>query len=208
MSSGGSVTGWIQQMKEGEESALARLHARYWPALVAMAQKRLGNVPGRVIDKEDVAQEAFWSFYKSFKAGRLPRLMNRHDLLALLSHIIACKAVNEIEREFGAQKRGAGRSYEEAASDKLAEHASAGVALIQDDRGTPLEQAMLKDCYQYYIGSLPESLRGFAEHYVAGYTYREIAQHLGCVPRTVDRKIALILAKWRELAAASVSREC
>src|SRR5439155_14273953 len=60
--------------------------------------RRLHGSPGPV-DEEDVAQEAFWRFYRGMKEGRLPRLANRHDLLALLTHIVACTAINQIERE-------------------------------------------------------------------------------------------------------------
>src|SRR6266851_9790847 len=99
MSSTGSVTTWIGQLQAGEEVALARLHERYWPYLVAMARKKLKGVPGKGADEEDIAQEALWSFYRRMRDGREFHLTSRHDLLALLTHIIACKAVNQIERE-------------------------------------------------------------------------------------------------------------
>ena len=52
------------------------------------------------------------------------------------------------------------------------------------------EEAMLKDCYQHYIAELPEALRPFAEMHVAGATDLEIANHMHCVERTVERKRA------------------
>jgi RNA polymerase sigma factor (sigma-70 family) len=194
MSSTGSVTAWIGQLKAGEEAALAKLHARYWPFLVGLARNRLKGVPGRATDEEDVAQDAFWSFYRSLKAGQVPRLFNRQHFLALLSHIIACKAVNHIEHERGVQKRGAGKVQGESALDSL----------VADDRPTPLEQLLLDESYQHFVSCLPEKLRPFAELYLAGCTHKEIAARLGCVERTVERKIPLILERWQQLAGESL----
>lgn len=194
MASSGSVTVWISQLRAGEEAALARLHARYWPALVALAHKNLRGAPARAADEEDVAQEAFWAFYRGLKAGRLPRLENREQFLAFLSHLIACRAVNQIDHELGAGKRDAGRVQGDSILDSLA----------GDGDPTPLEQAILNDCYRCYLDRLPDKLRPIAELYLANYTHREIAARLGCVERTVERKVAMILSRWHKQAALDV----
>src|SRR5438552_9644576 len=106
MSSSGSVSAWIAELQAGEESALVKLHARYWPWLVGLARKKMKGARLPVADEEDVAQEAFWSFYRRFKAGAAPRLANRQDFLALVTTITACKAINQIQHEVGVQKRG------------------------------------------------------------------------------------------------------
>lgn len=193
MSSSGSVTLWLGQLKEGEEAALGKLHDRYWPALVHLARKRLRGVPSRAADEEDVAQSAFWSFYRGLQTGRVPRLENRGDLMGLLTHIIACKAVNQIEHEVGVQKRSTGRTQGDSVLNLLA----------ADAEPTPLEHALLNDCYARYMSALPGKLRAVAELYLAGCTHMEIADQLGCVERTVKRKIALVLEKWQKIAAAS-----
>jgi RNA polymerase sigma factor (sigma-70 family) len=203
MSSGGSVTTWLAQLQAGQETALARLHQRYWPRLVALARRRLQGAPARAADEEDVAQEAFWSFYRRLRAGAEFHLANRHDLLALLTHIIACKAVNQIEHEL-MQKRGGGRVLGEAALAALAD-VHQGLEQAAGAEPTPLEQALLSDCYQYYVAGLPARLRDFAELHLAGLTHKEMAAQLGCVERTVERKMALILKKWQEMALAGVN---
>jgi RNA polymerase sigma factor (sigma-70 family) len=205
----GSVSAWIGQLKAGEESALGKLHERYWPALVEMARKQLKGAPGRAADEEDVAQEAFWGFYQSLKAGRLPRLGNRHDLLALLTHIVACKAFNQIKHEIGRQKRGGGQVRDEAALECLVGSVTHPSALgsCEGRERTPFEQAVLNDSYREYVDGLPDNLRGFAELYLAGYTNKETAAQMGCSLRSAERKIALVLEKWRALAADSVYRD-
>jgi RNA polymerase sigma factor (sigma-70 family) len=189
------VTVWISRLREGDEGALSRLHGRYWPALVALARRKLRGAPARAADEEDVAQAALWSLYRGVRAGRLPRLQTRADLLALLTHIITCKAVNQIEHEVGTQKRSAARTEGDAALADLA--AEAGPS--------PLEQAILNDCYDRYVGALPDRLREVAEMYLAGCAYKEVAARLGCVERTVERKVSLILARWREMAAEALA---
>jgi DNA-directed RNA polymerase specialized sigma24 family protein len=190
MSSGGSVTAWLGQLKAGDEAALGKLHARYWPYFVGLARKRLRGTSGRAADEEDVAQNAFWDFYRGLKAGHIPRLANRQHFLAFVSHVIACKAINQIEREIGVVKRGGGKVQGESALDSL----------VADGRPTPLEEALLDDSYRHYLDCLPEKLRPFAELYLAGCNHKEIADRLGCVERTVERKIPLILDRWQRLA--------
>jgi RNA polymerase sigma factor (sigma-70 family) len=209
MSSIGSVTGWIEQLKAGEEAALGKLHQRYWPQLVEIARRKLGTSPRRAIDEEDVAQQAFWGFFQSLKAGRVPQLTNRYDLLALLTHITACQAINQIKHEVGVQKRGAGRVREEAALQPPSDSSQPGYGLeaVPAPGPSPSEQAILQDCYQHYVDSLPEHLRPFAELCLAGCTHEEIAERLGCTARTVDRKMVLIRAKWQRLATDSMMQK-
>jgi RNA polymerase sigma factor (sigma-70 family) len=206
----GSVSTWIEQLKAGDEAALGRLHARYWPYLVNLARRKLGETPRRALDEEDVAQQAFWGFYKSLRAGKLPQLTNRHQFLALLSHITGCQAANQIKHELGVQKRGGGAIQGESVLDLSATSGDApgrGLEQVADTDPSPQEQLLLDDCYQHYVSRLPEHLRTYAELYLAGLTYREIADQLGCTERTVDRKMALLFAHWQRLATQSMDED-
>lgn len=188
MSTAGSVSQWIAQAKTGDELALAKLHQRYWPVLVGLARQRLHGSP-IPSDEEDIAQQAFVGFYQAVKKGRVPKLTNRHQFLALLTHIISCKACNQIRHELTARK-GDGRVHQGSAIIRLAE----------DSAWSPLQEAILKDCYQRYVGGIPENLRRFAELFLQGHARREIADQMGCTDRTVDRKLAIVRDYWQSIA--------
>lgn len=195
MTAQGSVSLLLAQLKEGDDSALAALHQRYWPGLVRLARARLHGAPVRGADEEDVAQSAFFGFYQSVRAGRVPELENRHQLLALLTTIVVHRAINAIQHA-RTQKAGGGRV------DSL----SSMSALLADDEATPLQQAALNDCFRHYMGALPEPMRAIAEWHLAGATHQEIACRMGCVTRTVIRKLERIREIWRELADQSGKR--
>ena len=190
----GTVSQWIAQVKSGNDVALANLHQRYWPSLVGLARRRLNGVPVGDRDAEDVAQDAFVAMYQALRKGKTPGLDNRHQWLAFLSHIIACKAVNEIKRA-NAKKRGGNRRTRQMEFPDLA---------VLNDNYDPEQQAILRDCYAFYLGCLPEHLRQFAELHLAGFSVAEMAQRLGCVRRTVDRKIRLLKLCWQEIAESEL----
>ena len=210
MASEGSVTHWIVELKAGDEAALGKLWQRYWPLVVELARRKLKGTRCRAADEEDVAQNTFWSFYRSLQGGRLPRLENRQDLMALLVIITARKAASQIEHE-ERLKRGAGHVQGESGLEILAGSGLdiRGMERARDLRRpqplTPEEEAILRDCYEQYMGRLPESLRDFAEHYLAGFSYEEIAQMKDCSRKTVQRKIQVILDKWQAMASESLS---
>lgn len=202
MSSGGSVTHWIQQLKAGDESALMKVHQRYWSYLVGVARKRLGDARARrVTDEEDVAQEAFLGFYRSLKDGRLIRLNNREDLLSLLVVITVRKALHQVQREQRV-KRGRGRVRGDSVVNppQGSTLAAGGFDGLKGPWRAPDEQAILDDAYQRYLGDLPPALRGVAELLLAGYTHEQIAEMLACSRRTVERKLPLVLKRWEGLA--------
>jgi DNA-directed RNA polymerase specialized sigma24 family protein len=190
------MTLMLRQLKAGEETALAALHGRYGPLLIARAKGRLRDAGAarRAGDEEDVVQEAFWSFYQSLKADQIPRLENRRDFLALMTHIVACRVHIHLTHE-NAQKRGGGA----AAGDSILKDLAASA------EPTPLEHAIVEDLERHFLDGLPDALRSVAKLYLAGYKQTEIAAELAIVPRTVQRKLDLILERWHEMAAAALA---
>ena len=187
----GSVSQWIHQAKSGDDKALEELHSRYWPKLVELAVRKMRGIQLRDRDAEDIAQVSFVAVYRAIRAKQTPNLENRHQLLAFLTHVIACKTVNEIKHA-NAQKRGGGAVSELSAFESLVEKS--------DPLHSPTENAILSECYDQFVKSLPKQLLAIAELHLAGYTNREIAEQNSCVERTVERKLVLIRQHWNTIA--------
>ncbi len=192
----GSVSHWIVQAGNGDELAFAKLHQRYWPRIVGFAKQRLHHKPRHLNDAEDIAQRAFMDLFLCFRQDRVPELNTRHQLLALMSHIVVCRALNEI-RASGTGRRGGTESICQ----------SLACLLSGQPENEPLQQAILKDCYEIHVRELPEALRPFAEMHLAGFSNREIADHLRCVERTVERKVSMLRERWQRLAAESLQED-
>ena len=71
VSSSGSVTHWIGQLKAGEHAAAQELWDRYFPRLVGLAHQMLQGTPPRAADEEDMALSAFASLCLGAERGRL-----------------------------------------------------------------------------------------------------------------------------------------
>src|SRR5947209_3676484 len=83
MTSPGSVTHWIGQLKAGEAAAAQPLWEGYFQKMVQLARGKLQGLPRRAADEEDVALSAFDSFCRGAGAGRFPQLSDRDSLWPL-----------------------------------------------------------------------------------------------------------------------------
>jgi DNA-directed RNA polymerase specialized sigma24 family protein len=198
MSSSGSVTHWINQLKSGDAAGVQKLWENYFPRLVGLARKKLQELPRRAADEEDVALSAFDSFCRGATQGRFPRLLDRNNLWHLLVVITARKAL-QLRRHEQRQKRGGGavRGDSALAGVSAGEADEAGLAQVIGQEPTPEFAAQMAEEYQHLLTRLGDAtLREVAVWKMEGYTHEEIAAKLGCVPRTVERKLALIRTLW------------
>ena len=200
MSSSGSVSIWIAELKNGESLAAQRLWEGYFPRLVGLARKKLREMPRRVADEEDVALSAFDSFCSGAQQGRFPRVTGRDDLWPLLVTITARKAL-QLLRQQGRQKRGGGAVRGESAfRDRPARgDAEPGLEQVVGSEPTPEFAAQMAEECQRLLGQLSQGdLREVAVLKMEGYSNEEVAAKLGCVPRTIERKVALIRTLWED----------
>ncbi|MFH1266297.1 MAG: ECF-type sigma factor [Planctomycetota bacterium] len=193
------VTQWLAGLAEGDESAIQRIWEQYYGRLVRLARDKLGDGSRRMADEEDVALSAFYSFYRAAAAGRFPRLDDRHDLWKLLVTITTRKAVAQLRRSHR-QKRGGGNVRGESVFLRPdASGRGVGIGDVLGEEPTPEVAALMAEQCEALLDCLAdESLREVARYKLEGYTNDEIADHLDCAPRTIERKLAKIRQCWTE----------
>lgn len=201
MTSDESVSQWIQALKAGDETAVARLLERYFHLLVELARKKLGGAPRRVEDEEDVALSVFDTICHGAAGGKFPELATRNDLWWLLLAVTTHKAA-QYRRSASRKKRGAGRVWSETEgiidTDSLR---SFCLDNLQSATPTPEFLTMLHEQHERLMGRLRDTrLREIAVWKMEGYTNDEISRKLAISTRSVERKLRLIRTEWaREL---------
>jgi DNA-directed RNA polymerase specialized sigma24 family protein len=200
MSSFGSVTHWIGQLKGGDSEAAQKLWDRYFQKLVRFARRKLQHSRRRAADEEDVALSAFQSFCRRASQGRFPGLDDRNNLWRLLVVITARRAWDLMESE-RCQKRGGGKvSGESVLMQKAgATNSDKGMGDVVGDEPTPEFAAQVAEEFQRLLDQLESAeLRAVAIWKMEGFTNGEIAAKLGCVEGTVERRLRVIRTIWKK----------
>jgi DNA-directed RNA polymerase specialized sigma24 family protein len=186
------VTHWIGQLKDGSPAAAQKLWEGYFQKMVEFARLKLQGLPRRAADEEDVALSAFDSFCRGAAAGRFPQLADRNSLWPLLVALTAHKAIDLLRHERRLKRGGP---------------PEAGGPI---DREVELEQVLGREPSPAFALQVAEEterllnllgddvLRSIALWKMEGDTTEEIAARLGCVPRTIERKLRLIRHLWGE----------
>ena len=126
-------------------------------------------------------------------------LHNRGDLWKLLVTITARKATAK-RRAYFSQKRGGGLIRGESIFMQTGEE-QGGIANILGTEPTPEFAVSVAEGCRELLDQLPdETLRQIALWTLEGYRTEEIAEKLGCVRRTVERKLERIREIWSENA--------
>jgi DNA-directed RNA polymerase specialized sigma24 family protein len=195
MSSEGSVTCWIIELKAGQHAAAQPLWERYFKRLVTRARQKLRGMPRGAADEEDVALSAFDNFCRAAEQGRFPDLADREDLWQILLMLTDRKAM-KLMRNARRQKRGGGNVLNEATCLDGATD-DGPLSRIPDPEPSPAFAALLAEECQRLLGLLKDPDRQrVALLKMEGYTINEIADQIGRVPRTVQRWLRLIRQIW------------
>jgi RNA polymerase sigma factor (sigma-70 family) len=177
-----SVTRLIRALEGGRDSAASRLFELYFERLVQLARKQLQALPGVTSDEEDVALRSFHSMCRRVQCPDRPlHVADRNELWRLLATRTISRAIDVIRRHKPGETPG--------------DH---DVEQLLSRAPTPEQAAEMADECQRLLDLLDEpELRQIALWKVEGYTHDEIAAKLGCVSRTIERKIWRIRLLWK-----------
>jgi DNA-directed RNA polymerase specialized sigma24 family protein len=139
---------------------------------------------------------AFDSFCRGAEQGRFPQLVDRDDLWQLLVIITGRKAADLVQQECR-QKRGGGTVQNEAT---LANNEHSSDEILEKVLGaepSPEFAAQVADECRHLLAVLNnDELRSIALWKMEGYTNAEIAEKLGYVTVTIERRLRLIRGIW------------
>jgi RNA polymerase sigma factor (sigma-70 family) len=196
-----SITILVEKLKSDNraesERAATELWTRYSARLLGLARQKLSPRIRRREDENDVLQSMYKSFCLRQKQGMFD-LNDRNDLWKVLVAITENKALN-VAAKNTRQRRDVRREPapggSEDDSDGQKKDALLGVPAPQP---TPQQAAVLVDEFERRVGSLNDQLRQVALWKLSGCSNQEIAEKLGWVERTVERKLELIRKQWTE----------
>ena len=193
MTSGGSVTGWLDGLQCGDKHVVQKLWQADFGRLVGLARAKLAGGPPTLDDPEDVALSAFNSFFLAAQEGRFPKLFDRHDLWQVLVMLTARKAIDAIRRENALKRPGAAAAFE--AGDDASERQT-----LEDLVGkepTPSFAAEVAEQTRSLLQRLhDDELRTIALLKLEGYSNEELSARLTRSLATIERKLALIRRIW------------
>ena len=195
-----SVSLWLEQLQEGDSAAAQLLWQRYVERLIRLAHRKLGDLPRRVADEEDVVLSAFNDFLHGVDEGRFTRLDDREDLWQVLVMLTERKAIG-LRRKIQAEKRGGGQVRGESAleMDFALSSAAPGFGQLAGCEPTPQFAAQVQEEFSRLYGLLADdTLRQIARGKLEGYTNAELAAQLNLSLRAVERKLQLIRHQWSQ----------
>jgi DNA-directed RNA polymerase specialized sigma24 family protein len=196
------VTAWIRRLEFGDAQAAQSLWQHFCSRVHYIARQRLPLPIRPGYDEEDVAISAFHSLFLGISAHRF-ELRDREDLWRLLLTIAERKICKRIRLECR-DKRDVRRLVHESvfgSNDRSASNAERDIESLPSAEPTPLLAAEVADSCDRLLTMLPDaSLKQVAILKLENYTAAEIAVHLGCTRKTVQRKLLVIRQLWQEFA--------
>ncbi|QDU33247.1 RNA polymerase sigma factor SigX [Poriferisphaera corsica] len=186
------ITALIEDLKDGQSQAAQQLWDIYFDRMVNLANNKLIHTPRARRDEEDIALSAFNSFCTGLQNNQFPKLKDRDTLWPLLVAITTYKAVDHIRHENRAKR---GNQY---AHTQIYEQAIAALTHQSDPQLILIFQEQIEQLLNSLDNIKDPKLKQIALLRLQGHDKLHIAQQLGCVTRTIERKLQLIQQCWLE----------
>ena len=189
-----SVTGWIDQLANGNEQAAEELWRHISTRLHEFALQKLDLQTRRRYDEDDAAISAFHSLCRGLTAGRI-QAENRDALWGLLA-VITSRKISAQRRYLNRQKRGGGAERGESG---FAEFGDAGINAVDGHQPSPDLLAEVSESCSQLLAALPDNtMKQIVLLKFQGATNGDAADELNCTQRTIERKLERIRRIWVE----------
>ena len=193
--SAADLSAWYQSLKDGGSRATHQLWDMYFERMVRVARRKLVGAQHSDGDEEDVAVSAFKSFCLGFQSGKFTRQGDPENLWPLLVTLTLNKAIDHLRR---AQRLKRGGRSEGASPDNTMGQWSELVSR----EPSPELQVVAEESFQQLLDLLDATgdptLREVLLHSMVGESSPDIARHLECTLRTVQRKLQTIRMVWEQ----------
>jgi DNA-directed RNA polymerase specialized sigma24 family protein len=191
------VSQWMLRLAGGDAEAAQKIWNDYFGKLVRLARKKMNGLPKRDTDEEDAAISAMNSFYQGLLQHKFDHVHHRDDLWKILVTITARKVTAQ-RRSYFAQKRGGGRVRGESIFGQYDDKRDGGINDLLGTEPTPeLAVSVAENCTVLLDQLGDKTLRQIAVWTLEGCRTEEIAAKLGCVRRTIERKLERIREIWK-----------
>ena len=198
MESNEAVTFFIHELQQGKRGNEGRVWEHFYRRLLPLARKHLDQRVKRVVDEEDIAARAIDECFRQLEAGKVPCIVDRGNLWALLATITERRARNA-NRNMMCEKRGGGNVRGHSAFIKPGESSVNGFEQIAGVEPIPELAVDLAEQLELHMSILPPIEHQVAKLKLHGFTNREIAVKLNCAVVTVERKLNRIRRRWAQL---------
>lgn len=182
------VTGWLTQLRVGDEIAATRLWEYLQPRLVEFGRRRIQAADSACYDEDDVAQSAFHALCSAMQAGKYEDVADRGELWQLLATI----ALNKVRKRIvysSAKRRGGGAT-------SLGTGPLEG---IESGEWSAEQRAVMQEECERLLSVLQrDEVKQVALLRIEGHTNEEIAELLGCTRRSVQRRLEFIRSVWSQ----------
>lgn len=186
-----SVTIMLAKLKEGDELAAHEIWNRFFDRVRGLAKKKLGNLPQRNADDEDIALSAINALYQGAKDGRFKKLEDRDDLWQILCMITSRKVASAWRKKSAVQEVGESILATPGNGEQML-----GIQHIASGKPDAAYLDSLSRTSCEMLEGLDERQQNVAMLKLQGHTNQEIADNIGRSIKSVERYLKSIREQW------------